>query len=95
MSYTIEVENIKCGGCASSIRKGLLEHRQVNAVEVDIEAGKVIVDGDEHARDEVTLALARMGYPEVGSVEGMQAAAAKAKSFVSCAIGRIEVAKNS
>jgi copper chaperone len=31
-----------------------------------------------------------MGYPEVGSVEGMKAAAAKAKSFVSCAIGRID-----
>ena len=30
------------------------------------------------------------GLPEVGSVEGMKAAAAKAKSFVSCAIGRID-----
>jgi copper chaperone len=30
-----------------------------------------------------------MGYPESGSVEGMKAATAKAKSFVSCAIGKV------
>ena len=41
-------------------------------------------------REQVVIALAKMGYPEVGSVEGMKAAAAKAKSFVSCAIGRID-----
>jgi len=95
MSYIIEVENIKCGGCANSIRKGLLEDARVNEVDVDIEGGKVSIDGDESARDEIAMSLAHMGYPEVGSVEGMKAAAAKAKSFVSCAIGRIEVAKNS
>jgi copper chaperone len=31
-----------------------------------------------------------MGYPETGSVEGLKAAAMKARSFVSCAIGRID-----
>ena len=94
MSYTIAVENIKCGGCASSIRKGLLEDEQVSEVDVDIEGGTVTVEGPTDDRDRVALKLARMGYPEVGSVEGMKAAAAKAKSFVSCAIGRIDVAKN-
>ena len=94
MSYTIEVENIKCGGCASSIRKGLLEDDQVVEVEVDIEGGRVTVEGAADARDRIALKLAHMGYPEVGSVEGMKAAAAKAKSFVSCAIGRIDAAKN-
>jgi len=94
-AYTIEVENIKCGGCASSIRKGLLEDERVSEVNVDIEAGKVTVEGDDNARDDIAMSLAHMGYPEVGSVEGMKAATAKAKSFVSCAIGRIDVAKNS
>jgi copper chaperone len=95
MSYTIEVENIKCGGCASSIRKGLLEDEHVAEVEVDVEGGRVTVDGDPDTRDRIALKLASMGYPEVGSVEGMKAAAAKAKSFVSCAIGRIDNAKSS
>jgi len=94
MGYVIEVENIKCGGCANSIRKGLLDDGRVTDVEVDIENGTVIVEGDDSARDEIAVSLAHMGYPEVGSVEGMKAAAAKAKSFVSCAIGRIDNTKN-
>lgn len=90
MSYTIAVENIKCGGCANTIRSRLIEKSLAQGVEVDIEQGQVHIEGNPEWRDQVTLALARMGYPEVGSVEGMKAAAAKAKSFVSCAIGRID-----
>lgn len=90
MSYTIAVENIKCGGCANTIRSRLVEKALARQVEVDIEQGEVHVDGNPEWRDQVSLALAGMGYPEVGSVEGMRAAAAKAKSFVSCAIGRID-----
>ena len=90
MSYTIDVENIKCGGCANSIRGRLLEQGLAHSVEVDVEHGRVAVDGNPEWRQQAVDALARMGYPEVGSVEGMKAAAAKAKSFVSCAIGRID-----
>lgn len=90
MRYTIAVENIKCGGCANSIRSKLIEKELARQVEVDIEGGQVHVEGNPEWRDQVAMALARMGYPEVGSVEGMKAAAAKAKSFVSCAIGRID-----
>ncbi len=90
MSYVIAVENIKCGGCANSIRKGLLEDPHVDEVSVDIETGQVAIEGDESVRDDIAAKLAHLGYPEVGSVEGMKSAAAKAKSFVSCAIGRID-----
>jgi copper chaperone len=90
MSYTIAVENIKCGGCASSIRSKLIEQELAQTVDVDIEQGEVRVEGNPEWRVQVAIALAKMGYPEVGSVEGLKAAAAKAKSFVSCAIGRID-----
>ena len=90
MAYTIAVENIKCGGCASSIRSRLLERELASAVEVDVAGGLVHVEGDTQQREQVVGALASMGYPETGSVEGLKAAALKAKSFVSCAIGRID-----
>ena len=90
MSYTIAVENIKCGGCASSIRSKLVDEELAQAVEVDIERGEVHVEGNPEWRERAIEMLARIGYPEVGSVEGMKAAAAKAKSVVSCAIGRID-----
>ena len=90
MSFTIDVENIKCGGCANSIRKGLLEDERVNDVSADIESGRVTIDGNPDLHQELSSKLAGMGYPESGSVEGLKAAAAKAKSFVSCAVGRLD-----
>ena len=90
MSYTLAVENIKCGGCANSIRSRLIEEGLAQTVEVDVELGQVRVDGNPEWRSQVLIELAKMGYPEVGSVEGLRAATAKAKSFVSCAIGRID-----
>ena len=94
MDYTITVENIKCGGCASTIRTKLLSDARVRDVDVDIQGGAVHVQGEASARPDVVAALARLGYPEAGSVEGLKSAAAKAKSFVSCAVGRIDNAKS-
>jgi copper chaperone len=90
MAYTIAVENIKCGGCAASIRNKLIDSDLAAAVDVDVEHGAVHIDGDPARRPEAVARLASLGYPEVGSVEGLKAAAAKAKSFVSCAVGRMD-----
>ena len=86
----IEVENIKCGGCAGSIRKGLTALEGVDAVEVDIEGGVVDVEATDERRDEIMRKLASMGYPATGSVQGLKSAGAKARSFVSCAVGRMD-----
>lgn len=90
MTFTVTVTNIKCGGCANSIHKKLIDSSLADGVEVDIDQGVVRIDGDPTMRPEVVAALAGMGYPESGSVEGVRAAAAKAMSFVSCAVGRID-----
>lgn len=89
MSWTVTVENIKCGGCANSIKKALMLIPGVSDVNVDIEKGAVQVQADEAARPAVTQRLLGLGYPESGAVSGLGSAAAKAKSFVSCAIGRV------
>jgi copper chaperone len=44
---------------------------------------------DESVRNATIKALLTMGYPEQGSVEGLDALKGKAKSVVSCAIGKI------
>ena len=89
MSLSIQVENIKCGGCANSIKKGLKDEAGVSTVEIDVENGMVLIDGENLDQDAIAAHLLKMGYPESGSVEGMKAATAKAKSFVSCAIGKV------
>ncbi|WP_373019542.1 heavy-metal-associated domain-containing protein [Thiomicrorhabdus sp.] len=94
MGLEIAVENIKCGGCANSIRKQLLGLEGVEQVDVDVAQGVVCIAVDSAAPEEglleqVLLQLQKMGYPQVGSVEGLRATGAKAKSFVSCAVGKL------
>jgi copper chaperone len=89
MEHVIEVENIRCGGCANTITHSLEKLAGVSSVSVDIEQGCVTVTTDRDDRERLVAALLKNGYPEKGSAEGLQAAKAKAKSFVSCAIGKL------
>jgi len=90
MSIEIQVENIKCGGCAGTIKKKLSEDSRISNVEVDIEKGVVSIESSESDGAEFREMLLQMGYPESGTAEGIAAAKAKAKSFVSCAIGKVD-----
>lgn len=93
MKYSVEVENIKCGGCANSIKKGLLQvlgNIPAEKIGIDIESGTISYDfSDDSVHEAIKAKLLKMGYPEKGSVEGLKAAASKAKSFASCAVGRM------
>ena len=89
MSYEITVENIKCGGCTNTINTRLKNHDAVNDCTIDIGNGVITIDGDETHKTEIAQLLLKLGYPETGTAEGLKAAKAKAKSFVSCAVGKI------
>ena len=51
--------------------------------------GIVSVEAAEDTREAVIAKLLKLGYPESGTAEGIAAAKARAKSFVSCAVGRL------
>ena len=85
----IEIENLKCGGCEKSILKGLATMIEISDVVVDHEHKLVSFSGDQSVRDAVVNKLRSMGYPEKDSLSGIDAGLATAKSFVSCAIGRV------
>ncbi|GMR01271.1 MAG: hypothetical protein BMS9Abin19_0639 [Gammaproteobacteria bacterium] len=93
MTYEISVENIKCGGCAGTITKRLNALDAVCDCLVDVENGVISITFNEsHTeinRTEATQLLLKLGYPEIGTAEGLKAAKAKAKSFVSCAVGKM------
>jgi len=89
MEHVIEAENIKCGGCASSITQSLQKLDGISNVSVDIENGRVSVTAAAADRERLVAALLKSGYPEKGSTAGLQAAKARAKAFVSCAIGKL------
>ena len=83
------VENIKCGGCEKSIIKGLTSIEGLSNIVIDRDLQLVKVTADESLREVIAAKLKSMGYPEHGSVSGLFAGLANAKSFVSCAIGRV------
>lgn len=89
MSWTVAVENIKCGGCARSIEKAMSGIPGVEGVSVDVGANEVSVSGSDTLREVVLERLAKLGYPARGAVTGFDAATARAKSYVSCAIGKV------
>lgn len=93
METRIEVENIRCGGCANTITKKLLENEQIQSVDVDIENQAITLHSDVDVREAVVQTLFGLGYPERGSVEGLASLKEKARSVVSCAIGRIDMPK--
>jgi copper chaperone len=88
-AFQVEVENIKCGGCENSIVKGINSVAQVTNLVIDREKQLVSFSGEESIKQLVIDKLKSMGYPEKGSLAGLAAGITNAKSFVSCAIGRI------
>jgi copper chaperone len=87
MKTEIQVENLKCGGCASTIKKAILAIEGASEIEIDIEKSMVSVRLENDNLEEIKLKLSKLGYPEVGDKNTVLH---KAKSFVSCAVGRMD-----
>lgn len=81
----IFVENMKCGGCMTSIKHALLKITGVEKVEIDKDEEKVSLTGDHYLLSEVIDSLNSMGYPQKGENSVFK----QAKSYVSCAIGKM------
>ena len=90
MIKTFEVQNVKCGGCANTLKKSLAE--QFGDVEVDLEVTprKITLEIEPDQEEALKLTLRKIGYPlardELGTFATIET---KAKSFVSCAIGKM------
>lgn len=81
----IFVENIKCSGCISGIKKALLRFKDVKSVEISLEEEKILIQGNQLNRTAYIKKMDSMGYPEKGNNTLFK----EAKSYVSCAIGNV------
>ena len=59
------VQNVKCGGCASTIEEALKQITGVDNVNVDIATGAVSVEHHETSMDDIGLKLTEVGFPLV------------------------------
>ena len=90
MKKSIIIQNLKCGGCANTIITKLnsLEALANVEVDVDVETSKISFDYiSSMDLDVVEKKLKQLGYPPVGIENSLTS---KAKSFVSCASGRMK-----
>lgn len=81
----IQVENIKCNGCVATITKEILSIKGTSDVKIELETQTINVVADEELRPKIIAKLYKLGYPELGENNLFE----KAKSYVSCAIGKI------
>ena len=93
METVLEVENIRCGGCVNTITRKLMSDERIKEVKVDIEAQTITLSSDEDVKDSAQALLFSLGYPPRGSVQGLESFKEKARSVVSCAIGRMDTVK--
>lgn len=84
MIQSITVENIKCGGCINSIKTALMKINGVENVNIDKDTETITINGTAE-REFLIQTLSKLGYPEKGNNDLLK----KAKSFVSCAIGKM------
>lgn len=84
---TLEIQNLKCHGCANTITKAIQKINGVSDLSVDVEKSIVSFSSlDPDIIETVKAKLSKLGYPEV---DENNSTFQKAKSYVSCAIGRI------
>ncbi|MDD3463568.1 MAG: heavy-metal-associated domain-containing protein [Sulfurospirillaceae bacterium] len=97
MKKTFEVLNIKCGGCANTVKSKLKSRFPDIEVDLDFEPRKVSATINSDDDEKYLLQTLRsLGYPFVGDdLGGVESVLLKGKSFVSCAIGKISNKKES
>ncbi|SFD31194.1 heavy-metal-associated domain-containing protein [Algibacter pectinivorans] len=88
MEISLEVQNLKCGGCANTIIKKISSIDDVVNAQVNTSSNTVSFNyNQENTIEIVKNTLNEIGYPVVGDKNDFTT---KAKSLVSCAIGRIQ-----
>ena len=87
MKTSIEIQNLKCGGCATTISNKLNALKDVGNVSIDVENSTVSFDHTNTIVFEaVKKTLAKLGYPLMDEKNSFDQ---KTKSYISCAIGKI------
>lgn len=87
MEHIIEIQNLKCGGCAKTIENNLGQIANLELVTIDVENGSITINtNSDDALSQAEKKLQEIGYPIVGAKNSV---ITKAKSFVSCATGKM------
>ncbi|WP_047414579.1 heavy-metal-associated domain-containing protein [Cellulophaga sp. Hel_I_12] len=87
MQNSIIVQNLKCGGCAKTISSKITAIPNITGINVNIETATISFTSDSaESTLKVKEKLKQIGYPAIDEENSLTS---KAKSFVSCATGKM------
>lgn len=84
-THQIQVLNIKCEGCVTTIQTALNKLKGITSVIVSKEQGLVTVSGVALDRDQIVQELNVLGYPQIGANNFFS----KAKTFITCSLEKV------
>ncbi|MFY7670271.1 heavy-metal-associated domain-containing protein [Tenacibaculum sp. MEBiC06402] len=88
MKITLEIQNLKCGGCEKTITDNLLKIEGIDEVNIHHENSSITLDySNENSVQKAIEKLSKLGYPISGDENSL---GKKATSYVSCMIGKIK-----
>ena len=95
MKKSYQVLNVRCEGCANSIKKALGTHFGYVDVDLTKEPRIVTIELENEADEEIfKKILSRLGYPLVDDkLSKFDELGLKTKSFLSCAVGKFTLEK--
>ena len=91
MIRTFEVKNVKCSGCARSLKNKLKDYNSVN---IDLSVSpprKLSIDIEEYQIQSLREILKNSGYPMIDDqLTRVEEITTLVNSYTSCMIGKIE-----
>lgn len=91
MKQTFEILNVKCGGCANTLKKSLAEDFGEVEVSLEFDPRRITLEIDDSKTPKLNQKLRALGYPLASDgLNKIEKFTMGAKSFVSCAIGKID-----
>lgn len=90
MKQSFEVMNVKCGGCAHTLTSSLEKEFGSIEVNLELEPRVITLDVKEEQIPLLRVKLKKLGYPmNDEDLSAFDSFSSNAKSYVSCAIGKI------
>ena len=92
MIHTFSVLNVKCGGCAHTLRTRLREAFGEVAVDLSVHPRQITLEIEPERIEALRQELKKLGYPVEGEVlNTAEKIGTTIKSFTSCAVGKAAI----
>ena len=86
-----EIQNVKCGGCANTLKAKLEPIFGKIDIDLSVEPRVISILNNKVDEEKLRNKLIKLGYPMIDErLNIAQNIATKTKSFVSCAIGKLD-----